>query len=105
MHIRTATTAQTPEELLNDLRTLVSDAELMLNDSAGAGTPATFATLRARCSAAQTKLRDLYTGTKAGITAGLKSTDDTIRAHPYESLALALGAGLLVGAVLTRRSH
>ena len=105
MKIRTATTAQTPEDLLNDLRTLVSDAELMLNPARGeiGGEPLT--SLRARYAAARQQLSDLCIGTKTKITAGMKYSDEVIGAHPYQSLAIALGAGLLVGWLVGRRHH
>ncbi|MBL9200173.1 MAG: DUF883 family protein, partial [Opitutaceae bacterium] len=34
-----------------------------------------------------------------------KCTDSAIREHPYQALAIALGAGLLVGVLLGRRSR
>lgn len=104
IEIRTATSAQTPEELLNDLRALVSDAELMLNPAPGGvgGEPIT--SLHARYESAQKRLIDLYTRTKTRITTGAKHTDAAIRANPYQSLAIALGAGLLIGVLVGRRS-
>lgn len=103
MKNRTATTAQTPEELMNDLRALVRDAELMLNDSPDENSSRSYASLLARFDAARHQLGDLYTATKNKITTGVKCTDAAIRANPYQSLVIALGAGLLVGAVLGRR--
>jgi ElaB/YqjD/DUF883 family membrane-anchored ribosome-binding protein len=105
MQIRTATTAQTPEELLNDLRTLVGDAELMLNPARGETRSEPLVSLRARYDAAQKSLGEFYTGTKTKIAASAQYTDASIRAHPYQSLVIALGAGLLIGVVLGRRSR
>ena len=39
------------------------------------------------------------------VVAGARATDETIRAHPYESLAIALGVGVLLGALIRRNSH
>ncbi len=36
-------------------------------------------------------------------TAGAKVTDRTIREHPYESLGVAFGIGLLIGVMIGRR--
>ena len=103
MKIRTATTAQSPEALLNDLRNLVSDAELMLNAEPGENSAANFTTLLARSEAAQQSLTDLYARAKQSVTTGAKIADTTIRAHLYTSLAIALGTGLLLGVLLGRR--
>ena len=103
MKNRTATTAETPEALLNDLRALVNDAELMLNASPGENGCEAITALRVRFDSAQKRLTDLYTITKNRITAGVKYTDEAIRTKPYQALAIALGAGLLVGVLLGRR--
>lgn len=105
MHIRTATTAQSPEELLNDLRSLVSHAELMLNPPPAAHIPAFSDSPHPDVDADKSSLSGLYTGTKTRISAALGYTDGTIRAHPYPSLALALGAGVLAGVLMGRRSR
>jgi ElaB/YqjD/DUF883 family membrane-anchored ribosome-binding protein len=35
--------------------------------------------------------------------AGARATDRTIREHPYESLGVAFGLGLLIGVLINRR--
>jgi ElaB/YqjD/DUF883 family membrane-anchored ribosome-binding protein len=40
---------------------------------------------------------------EAKAIAGAKAADHAIREHPYESLGLALGMGLLVGVLVGRR--
>ncbi len=47
----------------------------------------------------------MYEGAKQRVVAGAKSTDQAIRANPYQSLAIAAGVGLLVGVLLGRRSN
>ena len=39
---------------------------------------------------------------EAQASAGLKKADRTIRAHPYQSIGLALGIGLAVGLLMKR---
>jgi len=102
IEIRTASSAQTPEELLHDLRTLVKDAELMLNDSPTDGGGEPFSCLRARFDAARKQLGLLFTETKTTLSAGAKYADAAIRTHPYQSLAMALSAGLLIGVLVGR---
>ena len=98
------TAAQTPKELLNELQTLVIEAEKMMEDSLSEHTEDAVNALRTRFAAAQERLGDLYDGAKKRVVAGAKCTDETIRANPYQSLAIAAGVGLLIGVLLGRRS-
>ena len=96
---------QTPADLLNDLRTLVLDAEKMVGASVSEHTGEAVDALRARYAAAQERLGELYASAKKNVTAGAKYTDETIRANPYQSIAIAAGVGLLVGILVGRRSN
>jgi ElaB/YqjD/DUF883 family membrane-anchored ribosome-binding protein len=98
------TTAQTPKELLNDLHTLVAEAEKMMGDSLSEHTEDAVSSLRTRFDAAQERLSDLYAGAKTRVVAGAKCTDAAIRENPYQALAIAAGVGLLAGVLLGRRS-
>ena len=60
--------------------------------------------LHSRFVAAQERCADAYAGARKKVVAGAKYTDATIRENPYQSLAIALGVGLLVGVLLGRRS-
>ena len=99
-----ASAPQTPADLLNDLRTLVVDAEKMLESSVSEHTDEAMSALRTRYAAAQERVGELYTSAKKNVTAGAKYTDETIRANPYQSIAIAAGVGLLVGVLVGRRS-
>jgi len=99
------TTAQTPEDLLHDLQALVAEAEKIIGGSVSENSTAALDEIRTRCDAAQERLGELYETTKARVVAGAKSTDAAIRAHPYQSLAIAAGAGLLIGVLLGRRRN
>ena len=96
--------AQTPKELLNDLQSLVAEAEKMMGDTLSENTADALGALRARFDAAQERLGALCACAKQKVVAGAKCTDAAIRANPYQSLAIAVGAGLLLGVVLGRRS-
>ena len=104
MENNTETTAQTPKDLLNDLHTLVAEAETMMGDSLTEHSADALNALRSRFDAAQERFGELYSGARKKVVAGAKYTDETIRANPYQSLAIAAGAGLLVGGLLGRRS-
>lgn len=97
--------AQTPADLLNDLRTLVLDAEKMLESSVTEHTGEAMDALRERYTAAQERFANLYASARRNVTAGAKYTDEAIRANPYQSIAIATGVGLLVGILLGRRSQ
>lgn len=99
----TESTAQTPEDLLAELRTLVADAEKMMSDSVTEHSEDAVSALRSRFAAAQERMGELYAGARQKVIAGAKYTDDTIRANPYQSLAIAAGVGLLIGILVGRR--
>jgi ElaB/YqjD/DUF883 family membrane-anchored ribosome-binding protein len=105
MKHRNDVTAQKPEDLLNDLRTLVGEAEKMIGDSAGDHSDAALSSLRERFADAQERFSDLYAGARKKVIAGAKYTDATIREKPYQSLAVALGIGVLLGVIVGRRSR
>lgn len=94
-------TIQSPETLLHDLKALVAEAEKMVADSVDDGDA--IGNLRERFAAAQERLGHIYVDAKNKITTGAKRTDEAIRSNPYQSLAVALGVGVLLGVVIARR--
>lgn len=104
MKTTTESTAQTPHDLLADLRTLVTEAEKMLGDSLTEHSDDAMSALRARFDAAQDRFGELYANTRQKVVAGAKCTDAAIRANPYQTMAIAAGVGILVGVLLGRRS-
>ncbi len=104
MKNRNISDAQTPEALLNDLRALVADAEKMMESAVTEDGAEILTTLRTRFEAAQERFVELYAGARKKVVAGAKYTDEAIRANPYQSLAIALGAGLLIGVLVGRSS-
>jgi ElaB/YqjD/DUF883 family membrane-anchored ribosome-binding protein len=97
-------TTRTPKELLSELQALVAEAEHMMGDSLAEHSSDAIDALRTRFHAAQERFSDAYAGARKKVIAGAKYTDETIRANPYQSLAIAAGVGLLVGVLLGRRS-
>lgn len=94
------------ERVMADLKALAGDAEALLRATADdvsdkakdARARLTTAIEKAKTSYADLQERSIETAKEA-----VKKTDDTIRAHPYESLAVAFGVGLLLGALLRRK--
>jgi ElaB/YqjD/DUF883 family membrane-anchored ribosome-binding protein len=95
---------QTSAELLEDLRALLADAEKTLSASGSEHAEDAIAALRERFESARERFAELYAGARKKVIAGAKYTDDAIRENPYQSLAIALGLGLLVGVLLGRSS-
>jgi ElaB/YqjD/DUF883 family membrane-anchored ribosome-binding protein len=98
-------TVHTPKELLAELKTLVAEAETMMADSLTEHTSDAIGALRDRFTAAQERFSDMYDTTKKKVVAGAKATDETIRENPYQSIAVALGVGVVLGVLLGRRSR
>src|ERR1043165_470543 len=62
---------QTPDEILNELRSLVIEAEKILgNDTTGVRSEGTVAALRERLEAAQERLASFYEGAKQKMAKG-----------------------------------
>lgn len=95
--------AQTPEQVLQELKVLVDEAEKILGQPETAGSATKMENLRERFDAAQERIAAAYQQAKRKVAAGAKYTDETIREHPYQSMAVALGVGLLAGALVGRR--
>jgi ElaB/YqjD/DUF883 family membrane-anchored ribosome-binding protein len=94
----------TPEELLQNIHRLMNEVEALI---AQPGTPedgadSKLAHLRTRLNGATEKLQDFYQSARKKITAGARQADETIRSHPYESMAVALGVGVLLGVLIRR---
>jgi ElaB/YqjD/DUF883 family membrane-anchored ribosome-binding protein len=98
-------TTESPEQLVTHLRDLLAEAEQLVGDTAGEFVGEKAEDMRERLHHAQERLQEFYATTRDKVVAGAKTTDATIRAHPYESLAVALGVGLLIGALMRRSSH
>jgi ElaB/YqjD/DUF883 family membrane-anchored ribosome-binding protein len=88
-----------PEELLTQLHALVSEAEALMSGAHPGQSGEMLTNLRERFGVAQERLADLYDGAKQKVVAGAKYTDTAIRENPYQSLAIALGVGVFVGAL------
>jgi ElaB/YqjD/DUF883 family membrane-anchored ribosome-binding protein len=90
------------ERLTSDLKAVVQDAEELMKATAGqAGEKVTQA--RSRLSAAIESAKATCQRLEEKTVAAAKATDRTIRAHPYESIGIAFGLGLLVGVLVARK--
>ena len=94
------------ERVMADLKTLVRDSEDLLKATAG-DVSEKAKEARARVSSALERARascdDLQEQTIASAKAAAKKADAVIRTHPYESIGVALGIGLLIGVLVARK--
>ncbi len=91
------------EVLISNITQLMDEAEDMLRDSTSQHAEYELQLLRTRCHNLQARLTAFCTTAGRAIADGARRTDQIVREHPYESLAIALGAGLVAGVVIGRR--
>jgi len=90
------------DRLVSDLKTVTKDAEELLKTVSGEEGNGSH-DIRMRLSSAIESAKATYHRLEEKAVAGAKATDKVIRAHPYESLGIAFGLGLLVGVLVTRK--
>lgn len=94
------------ERVLADLRTLARDSEDLLKATAGDLSDKA-KEARQRVLLALDKARatcdDMQEETMARARAAAKKADTVIRDHPYESIGISFGVGLLIGVLVGRR--
>jgi ElaB/YqjD/DUF883 family membrane-anchored ribosome-binding protein len=98
--------AMARERVLRDLKTLVRDSESLLKATAGdLGEKASEARRRLAGALERAKVTyaELQEQTIASAKAAAKKADTLIRHHPYESIGVAFGIGLLLGVLVGRR--
>src|SRR5437868_9851943 len=95
-------TAETPEQLIEHISRLMSEAEAMITGPVTEQAGGKLAEIRERLETAREHLTDAYGQARKKVVAGAKYTDETIRQYPYQSLAIALGVGVLLGALIRR---
>jgi len=89
-------------ELLTDQKRVVRDSEKLLKDSAGAvGDKAH--EFRERLEQTLESAKGACRRLEDKAIEGAKATDKVIRTHPYESIGVAFGIGLLIGVLVTRK--
>lgn len=98
--------AEARERLMEDLQTLTRDAEDLLKATAGDVSDKA-KEARSRVTAALERAKGTYLNlqaqTLARAKAAAKKADTVIRDHPYESIGVAFGVGLLIGVLVTRK--
>ena len=89
------------ERVYADLRALSRDAEELLK--ATAGDVSEKAKEARALDRARLTCDDLQAKTTASARAAATKADTVIRDHPYESIGIAFGVGLLIGVLINRK--
>jgi ElaB/YqjD/DUF883 family membrane-anchored ribosome-binding protein len=89
-------------ELAEPAQNLVEDARELLEATAHVA-ETKVVEARKRLSSALEKGRDAWHSVQQSAVSGAKATDRAIREHPYPSLGIAFGVGILVGFLARRR--
>ena len=93
---------ESTERLLQDLKQVVRDGEELLkagaNELSEKGTAA-----RERLASALEVAKETRRKLEERAVASARATDRAIREHPYESIGIAFGVGVLIGVLINRR--
>jgi len=96
------TTQEANQRLASDLRMIMRDAEDLLKATAGeAGEKVK--EVRSRLATALESAKATYERVQDKTVQAAKATDHVIREHPYESIGVPFGVGLLIGVLVGRR--
>jgi len=95
------TAQEANQRLASDLKTVMRDAEELLKATAGeAGEKVK--EVRGRLTTALESAKATCEQLQDKTAEAAKATDHIIREHPYESLGIAFGVGLLIGVLVGR---
>jgi ElaB/YqjD/DUF883 family membrane-anchored ribosome-binding protein len=90
------------DKIVTDLKRVVRDSdELLHTTKESIGDKAE--EVRERLTSAVAAVKRTYRQLEDKTVEGTKAADKTIRAHPYQSIGMAFGVGLLIGVLVTRK--
>jgi len=94
------------EKLMGDIKTVLADAEDLLKQAANTtGERATELREKAvsRLKAAKEKAADAHVIVVEKGKKAVRATDDYVHEHPWQSVGIAAGVGILIGLLINRR--
>jgi ElaB/YqjD/DUF883 family membrane-anchored ribosome-binding protein len=94
--------AASTEKLLQDLKAVIRDSEELLRAGARDLSERGLAA-REKLAAALEVAKDTQRKLQAQVVSGAKATDRMIREHPYQSVGVVFGIGMLLGILANRR--
>lgn len=98
-----AETDQIKDQAFSDLQVLIEESEKLLNDSASlVGEEAD--NLRSQVSLKLRQARDAVSGVREKAQPVVDATQEYIGGHPWQTVAVSAGFGVVVGLLLGRRN-
>lgn len=93
---------ETPDALRHDVHTLSDDAEALLEATKEIVDDKVKAA-REQLAATIERSQEIYDGLQKRALQGAKYADEAVREHPYHTAAIALGVGVVLGFLCSRR--
>ena len=100
------TSVSMQEQLVSDIKSVISEAEDILGataDQAGEKIATMRIRIQARLGDAKVRLIEAEEVLMAKTKAAARATDDYVHESPWTAIGIAAGAGLLVGLLIGRR--
>ncbi len=94
------------DKLMSDLKVVVSDAEELLKLTASDMSESTASLrlrLQERLSASKHRMLELQAASIDKAKAAGQAADDYVHEHPWKSVAIGAGVGMIVGLLIGRR--
>ncbi len=94
------------DKLVSDIQEVIKDAEILVKETADDLTGKAKEArnrLAGQLDTAKVRIKEWEGVVKDKAVEGAKETDRVIREHPYESLGVAFGVGLLIGILINRK--
>ncbi|MFT3718531.1 DUF883 family protein [Pseudorhodoferax sp.] len=101
-----ASSIESQEQLVSDIKSVISDAEEMLSataDQAGEKATKLRARIQARLADAKLRLVDAEEALLAKTRAAARVTDEYVHESPWTAIGVATAVGVLLGLALGRR--
>jgi len=86
----------------NEMGQLADDARALMTATADVAGEKV-ADARKRLAAALDSAKDMAGRVRDKAVEGARMADETVREHPYQAIAIALGVGAIIGCLLARR--
>jgi ElaB/YqjD/DUF883 family membrane-anchored ribosome-binding protein len=98
----TAEESATVGKLVQDFKVVVQDAEALLKATAG-DVGERVREARERLATSMESAKANYQVAQGRAIEGVKAADKVVRSHPYESLGVAFGVGVVLGLLVGRK--
>jgi ElaB/YqjD/DUF883 family membrane-anchored ribosome-binding protein len=104
--VDTDSTGVTKEQLIQDFKVVIADAEALIKATAGQGGEA-IAAMRAKAetslAAAKVKLSEAQAELQVRTRAAAKATDEYVHVHPWQAIGVGTAVGVVIGMLIGRR--